>query len=121
MTAGDSKSATTTPQPGLVSSPQSRPAPTRRALPSKPVAQRGQNWTPIRGQICKPIDIIALDIWEHFKQVCRPDGFKAQIAAIDREAIVLYRSALSTEIAADLVRNGVESVAAEAKAKAMIA
>src|SRR6266704_6419488 len=56
MTAGDSKAATTITQPALVSSPQSRPAPTRRALPSKPVAQRGQNWTPIRGQICKPID-----------------------------------------------------------------
>src|SRR6478752_5846447 len=28
-----------------------RPAPTRRALPPKPAAQRGQNWTPIRGQI----------------------------------------------------------------------
>ena len=30
---------------------QSRPAPTRRALPPKLAAQRGQNWTPIRGQI----------------------------------------------------------------------
>src|SRR6266478_4342461 len=58
MTAGDSKVATTITQPALVSSPQSRPAPTRRALPSKPVAQRGQNWTPIRGQICKPIDTV---------------------------------------------------------------
>src|ERR1700704_118026 len=60
MTAGDSKAATTITQPALVSSPQSRPAPTRRALPSKPVAQRGQNWTPIRGQICKPIDTVGL-------------------------------------------------------------
>src|SRR5206468_814357 len=34
-------------QPALVSPPQSRPAPTRRALPAKPAAQRGQNWTPI--------------------------------------------------------------------------
>jgi hypothetical protein len=33
-----------------------RPAPTRRALPANPAAQRGQNWTPMRGQICKPID-----------------------------------------------------------------
>jgi predicted thioesterase len=30
------------------SSPQSRPAPTRRALPSKPAAQRGQNFDPYR-------------------------------------------------------------------------
>src|ERR1700738_1795911 len=35
MTAGASKAATTITQPALVSSPQSRPAPTRRALPSK--------------------------------------------------------------------------------------
>ena len=35
----------------LATSPQSRPAPTRRALPPNRAAQRGQNWTPIRGQI----------------------------------------------------------------------
>ena len=29
-----------------------RPTPTARALPSGLVARRGQNWTPIRGQIC---------------------------------------------------------------------
>src|SRR5712664_3801589 len=56
MTAGDSTAAMMITQPALVSSPQSRPAPTRRALPSKPAAQGGQNWMPIRGQICKPID-----------------------------------------------------------------
>jgi hypothetical protein len=33
-----------------------RPAPTARALPPKHVAQEGQNWTPIEGQIWKPID-----------------------------------------------------------------
>src|SRR6266581_3908742 len=60
MTAGDSKAATTITQPALVSSPQSRPAPTRRTLPSKPAVQRGQNWTPIRGQICKPIDTLVI-------------------------------------------------------------
>ena len=37
-------------------SPQPRPAPTARALPPEPVAQEGQNWTPIGGQIWKPID-----------------------------------------------------------------
>src|ERR1700738_4370405 len=55
-TGGASKAAMTITQPALVSSPQSRPAPTRRALPSKLAAQRGQNWTPIQGQYCKPID-----------------------------------------------------------------
>lgn len=67
------------------------------------------------------IHLIALDIWEHFKRVCRPDGFKAQIVAIDREAIVLYRAALSAVIAADLVKDGIDTAAAEAKADAMIA
>src|SRR6266567_6973987 len=43
MTAGASKAATTITQPALATSPQSRPAPTRRALPPKLVDQRGQN------------------------------------------------------------------------------
>ena len=38
-------------RPALAPSPQPRPAPTARALPPVHVAQRGQNWTPIRGQI----------------------------------------------------------------------
>src|SRR4051812_25437885 len=47
---------TITLQPALAPSPQPRPAPTARALPPEPVAQKGQNWTPIGGQIWKPID-----------------------------------------------------------------
>jgi hypothetical protein len=43
-------------QPALAPSPQPWPAPTARALPPKTLAQGGQNWTPIRGQIWKPID-----------------------------------------------------------------
>src|SRR6478752_3872980 len=56
MTAGASKAATTITPPALVSSPLSRPAPTSRALPSNRGARRGQNWTPMRGQIYRPID-----------------------------------------------------------------
>ena len=67
------------------------------------------------------IRLIAYDIWEHFKQVCQPDGFKAQIVVVDREAIVLYRAALSGVIAADLVKGGMEAEAAQAQADAMIA
>lgn len=67
------------------------------------------------------IRLIALDIWEHFKAVCQPDGFKAQIVAVDREAVILYRAALSAVIAADLERNGMETGDAQAKADAMIA
>lgn len=65
------------------------------------------------------VRLIALDIWEHFKQVCQPDGFKAQIVVVDREAIVLMRAALAAVIAADLTKHGVED--AQAEADAMIA
>jgi len=65
------------------------------------------------------VRLIAMDIWEHFKQVCQPDGFKAQIVVVDREAIVLMRSALSAVIAADFTKAGAED--AEAQADAMIA
>lgn len=67
------------------------------------------------------IRLIAFDIWEHFKQVCRPDGFKAQIVAVDREAVVRYRAALAAVIAADLEREGLDANAARANADAMIA
>src|SRR6476646_1530590 len=57
MTAGASKAEPTiTRQPALAPSPQPRPAPTARSLPPKHAATGGQNWTPIRGQIWKPID-----------------------------------------------------------------
>ena len=67
------------------------------------------------------VHLIALDIWEHFKSVCQPDGYKAQIVAVDREAVILYRGALSAVIAADLVRDGLEAGEAQAQADAMIA
>lgn len=67
------------------------------------------------------VRLIAFDIWEHFKAVCQPDGFKAQIVVVDREAVILYRAALSAVIAADLVRDGMDAGEAQAKADAMIA
>lgn len=67
------------------------------------------------------IRLIALDIWEHFKQVCQPDGFKAQIVVVDREAVILYRTALSGVIAADLAKKGMDAEAAQTQADAMIA
>lgn len=66
------------------------------------------------------VRLVALDIWEHFKQVCRPDGFKAQIVVVDREAVVLYRAALARVIAADLVKGGAGEETSTAKADAMI-
>ena len=67
------------------------------------------------------IRLIAYDIWEHFKQVCQPDGFKAQIVVVDREAIILYRAALSGVIAADLVKDGMDADAAQVQADGMMA
>ncbi|GHD02144.1 type I restriction endonuclease subunit R [Novosphingobium pokkalii] len=67
------------------------------------------------------IRLIALDIWEHFKAVCQPDGFKAQIVVVDREAVILYRAALAGVIAADLVRGGEDAETAATRADAMIA
>jgi type I restriction enzyme R subunit len=67
------------------------------------------------------VRLIALDIWEHFKQVCQPDGFKAQIVVVDREAVILYRASLSAAIAADLSKGGLADEEALAHADAMIA
>lgn len=67
------------------------------------------------------VRLVALDIWEHFKQVCQPDGFKAQIVVVDREAIVLCRAALARVIATGLVKGGMDEDAATAKADSMIA
>lgn len=64
------------------------------------------------------VALIAFDIWEHFKQVCQPDGFKAQVVVIDREAIVLMRDALAKVIAIELAKTGI--VDAEHQADAMI-
>src|SRR5262252_8450997 len=61
MTAGASRAAPTiAQQPALAPPPQPPPAPTARALPPGLVEQGGQNWTPIRGQICKPIDTTSM-------------------------------------------------------------
>jgi type I restriction enzyme, R subunit len=67
------------------------------------------------------IELIAYDIWTHFKQYARPDGFKAQIVAIDREAVILYKQALTKVIAEDLKAEGVKPAEALARADAISA
>lgn len=67
------------------------------------------------------IDLIAYDIWTHFKAYARPDGFKAQIVAIDREAVILNKRALTKVIAEDLQAEGMEPAEALARANAMSA
>ena len=69
----------------------------------------------------KRIELIAYDIWTHFKAYARPDGFKAQIVAIDREAVILYKGALDRVIADDLIAQGVSEEEAKARAVAMSA
>ncbi|WP_159946336.1 type I restriction endonuclease subunit R [Rhizobium sp. 18065] len=67
------------------------------------------------------IELIAYDIWTHFKQYAQPDGFKAQIVAIDREAVILYKQALTKVIAEDLKAEGMEPAESLARADAMSA
>ncbi len=45
------------------------------------------------------IDLVAVDIWAHYRAHVAPDGFKAQICAIDRRACVAYKVALDKVIA----------------------
>ena len=56
-------------QPALATSRQSRTTPTRRALPPNLVVPRGQNWTPMQGQISTPINRVLLD--SEFNGGCR--------------------------------------------------
>ncbi|ANM03192.1 type I site-specific deoxyribonuclease HsdR subunit protein [Rhizobium phaseoli] len=67
------------------------------------------------------IALIAYDIWTHFKAYARPDGFKAQIVAIDREAVILYKQALTRVISEDLQAEGMEPAEALSRADAMSA
>ena len=69
----------------------------------------------------KRVALVAYDIWTHFKEYARPDGFKAQIVAIDREAVILYKRALDKAITEDLIAKGMDSDAATARATAMSA
>lgn len=64
----------------------------------------------------KRIKTIAEDIWTHYKAHVEPDGYKAQIVAIDREAIILYKRALDEAIADDMIRRGTSPDEAAAKA-----
>ncbi|WP_256359954.1 type I restriction endonuclease subunit R [Thalassospira sp. TSL5-1] len=64
----------------------------------------------------KRVDLIAYDIWTHFREHAAPDGFKAQIVAIDREAVILYKRALDRVIAEDLISQGLSPEDAQKQA-----
>jgi type I restriction enzyme R subunit len=65
------------------------------------------------------VDLVAYDIWTHFKSYAMPDGFKAQIVAIDREAVILYKRALDKVLGDHLIKQGVSEAEAKAQASAM--
>lgn len=66
------------------------------------------------------IEKIALDLWTHFREHVMPDGFKAQVVAIDRPACVVYKQELDRVIAKTFVTmDGLSEEEAAAKAFAM--
>lgn len=67
------------------------------------------------------VELIAYDIWTHFKQYAIPDGLKAQIVGFDREAVVLYKQALDKIIAEDFHKQGISIEKAESMAFEMSA
>ena len=68
------------------------------------------------------IRLIATDIWAHYRAHIGPDGFKAQVCAIDRRACVAYKLGLDAVIAHTLVKTeGLSPEAAHARATAMSA
>ena len=63
---------------------------------------------------------IALDIWTHYREHVLPDGFKAQVVAIDRPACVVYKQELDRVIAHTFqTLEGMSEADAKAKASAM--
>lgn len=47
------------------------------------------------------IDKVAMDIAEHFMEKVQPNGFKAQVVVLDKEACVLMKQALDQHLPAD--------------------
>jgi type I restriction enzyme R subunit len=63
------------------------------------------------------VALIAYDMWTHYREHALPDGFKAQVACLDREATVLYKEALDRVLAKHFEKK--EGLApGEAKARA---
>ncbi|MBM4253840.1 MAG: type I restriction endonuclease subunit R [Deltaproteobacteria bacterium] len=62
------------------------------------------------------VELIAADIWAHYREFAKPDGLKAQIVAVNREGIILYKRALDRVIAKTLVTQGVDPEEARQKA-----
>ncbi len=67
------------------------------------------------------IELLAYDLWTHYRAHAHPDGYKAQVVAIDREAIVLYKRALDKVIAESLMDDGLSEDEAKTQAEGMSA
>ncbi|MCP4653991.1 MAG: DEAD/DEAH box helicase, partial [bacterium] len=65
-----------------------RSAAEREAVKRKYATERAVAEAPRR------IEMICLDLVEHFQQSIRPGGFKAQVVAVSREAAATYKEAL---------------------------
>lgn len=65
------------------------------------------------------IELLSKDIWEHFRTNVNPHGFKAQVVAIDRQAIILYKRYLDKTIAESLQEEGLSENEALSTARAM--
>ncbi|MBO6561151.1 MAG: type I restriction endonuclease subunit R [Nisaea sp.] len=87
-------------------------------LPDETVAKIKERGVQLADLVKHPkrIALIAFDIWTHFKAYAMPDGFKAQVVAIDREEVVLLKRALTKVIAEDLVKDGMGEEEARAQA-----
>ena len=68
------------------------------------------------------IAMIAGDMWEHYRTQIMPDGYKAQVVAIDREAVVTYKKALDDAISKWFVEEeGLDEEEARQRAEQMSA
>lgn len=67
----------------------------------------------------KRLKFIAKDIWTHFLENIQPNGLKAQIVAIDREAVILYKLKLDKVITEHYITQGLSRNDALEKAKQM--
>jgi type I restriction enzyme R subunit len=63
------------------------------------------------------VELVSFDIWTHYKEYAKPDGFKAQLVAYDREAVILYKRALNVLIAGELQKEGMAEAEAMAEAE----
>ena len=63
------------------------------------------------------IEVIAYDLWQHFKSYAMPDGFKAQLVAYDRETVILYKQALDQLITTEYEVQGLSRQETQDKAR----